>query len=283
MIVEKEVDHVKPAELAAWIVEGRTDYRLLDLRSEAEFAAYHVPTAENVPVSALPDFPLLPREKVVLYSEGGIHAAQAWFLLRAQGHTAVYTVLGGLDGWKDEVLFPEMPADASPQELARFERTAAVARFFGGTPRTASDAAAATDGGPQMPALATPASSRVAQVGVARAGPRVTGLDADEEEKGRLLRLPASGDDLQHAHHALVFVLENVAVIHALAGLALHDLEDRPSRMAGDIDGVAPGKIRLGRSLRRRACGSRPGTACRAGGTGDPCSSGSRSSTARPH
>jgi hypothetical protein len=158
MIVEKEVDHVKPAELAAWIVEGRTDYRLLDLRSEPEFAAYHVPTAENVPVSALPDFPLLPKEKVVLYSEGGIHAAQAWFLLRAQGHAAVYTVLGGLDGWKDEVLFPVMPAGASPQELARFERTAAVARFFGGTPRTASDAAAATDGEPQMPALATPAT-----------------------------------------------------------------------------------------------------------------------------
>ena len=158
MIVEKEVDHVKPVELAAWIVEGRTDYRLLDLRSEAEFAAYHVPTAENVPVSALPDFPLLPKEKVVLYSEGGIHAAQAWFLLRAQGHTAVYTVLGGLDGWKDEVLFPVMPADASPQELARFERTAAVARFFGGTPRTASDAATATDSGQLMPALATPAA-----------------------------------------------------------------------------------------------------------------------------
>jgi rhodanese-related sulfurtransferase len=156
MIVEKEVDHVTPAELAAWIVEGRTDYRLLDLRSEAEFAAYHVPTAENVPVSALPNFPLLPKEKVILYSEGGIHAAQAWFLLRAQGHTAVYTVLGGLDGWKDEVLFPVMPSDAGPQELARFERTAAVARFFGGTPRMASDAAASTGGGQQLPALATP-------------------------------------------------------------------------------------------------------------------------------
>jgi rhodanese-related sulfurtransferase len=158
MIVQKEVDHVQPAELAAWIVEGRTDYRLLDLRSEGEFAAYHVPTAENVPVSKLPDFPLLPNEKVVLYSEGGIHAAQGWFLLRAQGHTAVYTVLGGLDGWKDEVLFPVMPADAGSHDIARFERTAAVARFFGGTPRTASAAAAATDGGQPLPALATPAT-----------------------------------------------------------------------------------------------------------------------------
>jgi rhodanese-related sulfurtransferase len=182
MIVEKEVDHVKPAELAAWIVEGRTDYRLLDLRSEAEFAAYHVPTAENVPVSALPDFPLLPQEKVVLYSEGGIHAAQAWFLLRAQGHTAVYTVLGGLDGWKDEVLFPVMPADASPQELARFERTAAVARFFGGTPRTASDAAAVTDGGQQMPALATPAAPELPRLAPAAPG-RASPVSAPTKKK----------------------------------------------------------------------------------------------------
>ena len=94
MIVEREVDHVTPAELAAWIVEGRSDYRLLDLRSSQDYAAYHIPTAENVPVAQLPEFPLLPTEKVVLYSEGGIHAAQAWMLVRAQGHTAVYTVLG---------------------------------------------------------------------------------------------------------------------------------------------------------------------------------------------
>jgi hypothetical protein len=32
--VEREEDHVTPAELAAWIVEGRTDYRLVDIREE---------------------------------------------------------------------------------------------------------------------------------------------------------------------------------------------------------------------------------------------------------
>ena len=156
MIVEKEVDHVKPAELAAWIIQGRADYRLVDLRSDAEFATYHIPTAENVPVSALPDFPLLRTEKIVLYSEGGIHAAQAWLLMRAQGYTAVYTVLGGLDGWKDEVLFPQRPAGAGPQERARFEQAAAVARFFGGQPRTAGPAEAA--GSPALPPIATPAA-----------------------------------------------------------------------------------------------------------------------------
>jgi rhodanese-related sulfurtransferase len=155
-IVEREADHVKPAELAAWIIEGRADYRLLDLRSEAEFATYHIPTAENVPLSALADLPLQHNEKVVLYSEGGIHAAQAWLLMRAQGYTAVYTVLYGLDGWKDEVLFPVLPADASPLQRARFEQIANVARFFGGQPRAGGPAEAA--GSPEQPPLAAPAA-----------------------------------------------------------------------------------------------------------------------------
>lgn len=172
MIVEQEVDHVTPAELAAWIVAGRSDYRLLDLRSEQDYATYHIPTAENVPVSQLPEFPLLPTEKVVLYSEGGIHAAQAWMLVRAQGHTAVYTVLGGLDGWKDEVLFPVMPAEATAQQRARFEQSAALARFFGGQVRVASEATTAAGAAPATPAslpqapeppkLAPPAGGRAA-------------------------------------------------------------------------------------------------------------------------
>ena len=172
MIVEQEVDHVTPAELAAWIVSGRSDYRLLDLRSEPDFAAYHIPTAENVPVAQLPDFPLLPTERVVLYSDGGIHAAQAWMLLRAQGHTAVYTVLGGLDGWKDEVLFPVLPADANAQQRARFEQSAALANFFGGQARVASEATpaagaasttpAALPTAPELPKLAPPAGGRAA-------------------------------------------------------------------------------------------------------------------------
>ena len=160
-IVEQTSDHVTPSELGAWIIEGRSDYRLLDLRSQDEFAEYHIPTAENVPISALPDYPLLPNEKVVLYSEGGIHAAQAWFLLRAQGRKPVYTVLGGLDAWKDEVLFPVMPASADAQQRARFERTASVARFFGGQPRAENAAPDTAGESPGFPAMAKPAANEL--------------------------------------------------------------------------------------------------------------------------
>jgi len=161
LVVEQEVDHVTPPELAAWIVEGRSDYRLLDLRAENDFAEYHIPTAENVQLSGLQDYPLLRNEKTVLYSEGGIHAAQAWLLLQAQGYRGVYTVLGGLDGWKDEVLFPALRTDASPPERARFERAAALAQFFGGQARVGGEAAAPAASA-ELPKLPAPVSSGTA-------------------------------------------------------------------------------------------------------------------------
>ena len=95
-IVEGELDHVTPDELADWIVAGRQDFRLSDLRTAAEYAEYHVPQAENVAITALVDSDLARNEKIVLYSAEGIHSAQAWFLLRAKKFAAVYILLGGL-------------------------------------------------------------------------------------------------------------------------------------------------------------------------------------------
>lgn len=162
LIVEQEVDHVTPAELAAWIVAGRADYRLIDLRSPAEYAAYHIPTAENVTTPALPDYGLSPRETIVLYSGGGIHSAQAWFLMRAKGYAGVYMLLGGLDGWTDEVLYPQAPADTDPRTRARFEQAAATARFFGGEPRVAGGEASPVE--PALPRLAAPTAPAVMPV-----------------------------------------------------------------------------------------------------------------------
>ncbi len=137
-IVADKVDHVSAVELADWIIQNKSDYRLVDVRTPDEFAAYHIPTAENVPITQLPDFGLGRTEKIVLYSEGGIHSAQAWMLLRAEKYAGVYILFGGLDAWNDEVLHPVAPVAATPQQTAAFERAAQVARFFGGAPRAAS-------------------------------------------------------------------------------------------------------------------------------------------------
>ena len=138
-IVEAKVDHVDAVELADWIIRGDTEYRLIDIRDEAAYSEYHIPTAENVPIGDLPDYPLLRNERIVLYSDGGIHSAQAWFLLKAQGFYGVYMLFGGLDAWKDEVLFPALPVDPTPEEQAHFERARFVSEQFGGTPRTGAE------------------------------------------------------------------------------------------------------------------------------------------------
>ena len=151
--VARAEDHVTPAELAAWIIEGRTDYRLVDIRSEQAFAEYHIPTAENVPIATVLDGALGRTDKIVLYGDGGIHAAQAWMALKGMGYRRVYTLLEGLDAWKDEVLFPLAPPSPSPEEQARFERAVQVARFFGGQPR------AAVAPGAEPMALPTPAAA----------------------------------------------------------------------------------------------------------------------------
>jgi len=151
-IIDREADHVGAAEVAGWIVSGRADYRLIDLRSEKDYAAYHIPTAENVTLSALPDAGLLANERIVLYSEGGLHAIQAWMLMRAKGHRNVYTLKGGLDQWKDEVLFPTLAPSATAEERGRFERSVALARFFGGSPRT-GDKESTVARVPEMPKI----------------------------------------------------------------------------------------------------------------------------------
>jgi rhodanese-related sulfurtransferase len=161
-IVDAEADHITARELAAWIVEGRADYRLLDLRSPEEYAKYHIPGAENVQSSTLADYPLLPSEKIVVYSEGGIHGAQGWMLLKALGYPSAYTLLLGLDGWTDEVLYPAPPAGDDPKAKAQFEKAAAMASFFGGKARTEADASDAT--APVLPTLEAPAASPVIPV-----------------------------------------------------------------------------------------------------------------------
>jgi len=136
LIVEGTVDHVSAEELADWIIQGRGDYRLIDVRNDAGPTGYRIPTAEPVPLDSLLDYPLGHAEKIVLYSDEGIHGAQAWFLLKAHGYKAVYTLWGGLESWKDEVLFPALPESATAAQQADFERRKVVAQHFGGQPRT---------------------------------------------------------------------------------------------------------------------------------------------------
>lgn len=132
-------DKADVKNLANWIIEGRVDYRLVDLRDEDKFSEYSIPTSVNIPVSELTDSDLMRNQKILLYADDNTKAAQAWFLLKSRDYNGVYILDGGVEAWKDEVLFPSLAANASPEEKAEFEKMAEVSKFFGGTPQTGTE------------------------------------------------------------------------------------------------------------------------------------------------
>ncbi|HUA81826.1 MAG TPA: rhodanese-like domain-containing protein [Dyella sp.] len=94
--IDEGSDHVSARQLAEWIRERRPGLRVIDVRSPAEFRADAIPTAENVPIHQLAKSHFAPGQTIVLYSQEGAHAGQAWVMLRSLGVTQVVFVPGGL-------------------------------------------------------------------------------------------------------------------------------------------------------------------------------------------
>ena len=134
--VRHEDDHVTAIELAGWIKGRRNRLRIVDVRSAAEYEEFHIPTAERIAIDSLVSARFAPDETIVLYSEGGPHAAQAWVFLRALGYDRVFFLRGGIYEWLEQVMNPTLGANASPEDSAAFANVAAISRYFGGTPHT---------------------------------------------------------------------------------------------------------------------------------------------------
>jgi rhodanese-related sulfurtransferase len=128
-IVEHEEDHVTAVELARWIRDNRPRLRVLDIRADSEFDDFHIPGATRVPLAEIARMPLDSAATYVLYSEGGTHAAQGWFLLRARGVKDVFFLRGGLYEWLEQVMNPHVAA-TTPQ--AQRDSIRALTLWFGG-------------------------------------------------------------------------------------------------------------------------------------------------------
>jgi rhodanese-related sulfurtransferase len=135
--VAHEEDHVTATELATWIRDRKPRLRIIDLRNPPAFDTYHLPNAENASIETAVSMPFRSDETIVLISDGGAHAAQAWVLLETLGNHSVYFLRGGLGEWIDDVMNPTLPPHASTEALAAFHRASELSRYFGGVPRTA--------------------------------------------------------------------------------------------------------------------------------------------------
>lgn len=152
--VADQEDHVPAVELARWLRTQLRGLRVIDVRSETEYRAFHIPGAEHIPLAQLTQARFASDDTIVLYSEVGVHGAQAWVFLRALGHRRVYFLRDGIYEWLDDVMSPTLPADASPAARAKFAEIAELSRAFGGTPRELAAEQASVAG------AATPARRR---------------------------------------------------------------------------------------------------------------------------
>jgi len=133
--IEREEDHVDALDLAEWIREGRRDMRILDLREGVDTGTYTIPGAQVVSLGALPSISLDPSQVVILYSDGGAHAAQGWVLLKLRGVSRALVLKDGMAAWEDEILSPELPAGDDAATRDRVARIRALSLWFGGQPR----------------------------------------------------------------------------------------------------------------------------------------------------
>lgn len=133
--VSNESDHVTAVELARWIRDRKAALRIIDIRDSVSFEESHIPGAIRQSLEEVAVAPVTTGETIVLYSGGGAHAAQGWVLLRSRGVNDVFFLRGGYDEWMDEVMNPQFPRNAPPEERAAMDSVAALSRYFGGVPR----------------------------------------------------------------------------------------------------------------------------------------------------
>ena len=147
--VEREDDHITALELAEWIRAKRPKLRVVDIRDSSAFETYHIPRAERIDLSELVSTRFKKDETIVLYSDGGAHAAQGWVFLRALGHERVYFLRGGLYEWLDDVMNPTIASTSSDSSRADFAKVAEISRYFGGVPRSEARGDSARGPAPQ--------------------------------------------------------------------------------------------------------------------------------------
>jgi len=137
----KNYAQVAPQELAQWIIEGRRDFVVVDMRQASSFDAAHVRGAvscgtchENkeqgrkfLRESSFVDL----SKKLVLYTETGKEPITLPKLLAT--NPRLYVLTGGWQAWKDEVLAPvTFGGEADESALAQKKKREAIRAFFSG-------------------------------------------------------------------------------------------------------------------------------------------------------
>ena len=147
----RQDDRVSAHDLATWLIEGRGDFQIIDVRMPADFEKGRIGDAQNIPLAELVTdtvIDALPTDrKVIVYSNGSENAAKATVLLRLSGINA-HLLTGGYNAWQAKILNPEISAEALDGESLEIAEQRAYACYFVGE---RSDAATRPSSEPFIP------------------------------------------------------------------------------------------------------------------------------------
>jgi rhodanese-related sulfurtransferase len=153
----RDARYVTAIDLARWIRDRKPGLRVIDVRSDSQFAGYHLPSAEHAALDELPRHEWLRGETVVLYAESDARAADAARMLRTLGVADAHVLRGGLLAWIEQIAEPRLPAlreTATAEERAARREQLELSRYFGATP------VVLPAGSTSAPASAAPLPSR---------------------------------------------------------------------------------------------------------------------------
>lgn len=131
----RQDDRVSVEELAGWLIEGRGDFQLIDVRRPEDFDSGRIGDAMSVPIAQIADADVLselPTDRMLLvYSNGAENAAKAAVLLRLEGFDA-HLLAGGYNAWHQRILNPDISAEELDGESLQVSRQRAYACYFVG-------------------------------------------------------------------------------------------------------------------------------------------------------
>lgn len=154
----RQDDRESVEDLANWLVEGRSDFKLIDVRIPEDFERGSISDAENIPIAgiAAQDVLLrLPTDRMILvYSNGSENAAKAMVMLRLAGIDA-HVLAGGYNAWHERILNPDISAEELDGEILRVSEQRALSCYFVGERSELADMRSKRESTPFVPPVFT--------------------------------------------------------------------------------------------------------------------------------
>ena len=136
--VNTRTQFITPDVVADMIINKDPSFQLIDVRSQDDFEKFSLPGAINIPLTDLlsDNYSDILDQDIrmnIFYSNGSLHANEAWMITRQMGYTNNYVLEGGLNYWFDAIMNPQKPASvSSDEEFAKYDFRKSAGQALGG-------------------------------------------------------------------------------------------------------------------------------------------------------